>query len=79
MKRSWKITTENSEHFVTVKQSLFGFVKIKIDNDCFNLGHVSIFSKRDEPFRVGDSLCMLTIARGGSIRVTSNDCQVEEI
>lgn len=79
MKKSWKIISDEIEHRVEARQSLFGFVKITIDGETFRLGHVGLFTRRSEPFRVGDSACMLIISRGGSISVSSNDCEIEEL
>lgn len=79
MKRKWRVTADDGEHRVEYRQSLFGFVKIIIDDDIFKLGYVSCFKRRTEPFRVGSSQCMLTIKWGGEVDIKSHECKIERL
>jgi len=55
MKKTWTVKSGEEIHTVEYKRSLFGIVSVTIDGDSFKLGFVSCFSKRNEPFRVGET------------------------
>ncbi|MGI6167095.1 MAG: hypothetical protein ACOYIA_03025 [Eubacteriales bacterium] len=79
MRRKWNIETGDGVHTVEYRRSLFGIVRVIIDGESFKLGYVSRFSKRSEPFRVGDEQCVLIIKRGGRAEIMSGDCKVERV
>ncbi|HHT54813.1 MAG TPA: hypothetical protein GX011_07830 [Clostridiales bacterium] len=79
MKRKWSIETGDGVHTVEYRRSPLGIVRVIIDGEVFVLGYVSRFSKRSEPFRVGEEQCVLTITRGGGAEIVAVDCRVERV
>ena len=75
MKKTWTVKSGEEIHTVEYRRSLFGIVSVAIDGDSFKLGFVSCFAKRNEPFRVGDTQCMLCIA-GRKTTIVSNECEI---
>lgn len=75
MKKIWTVKSGEEIHIVEYKRSLLGVVSVTIDGDSFKLGFVSCFAKRNEPFRVGDTQCMLCIA-GRKTTIASQECEI---
>lgn len=79
MKRAWSVKTEDGKHTVEYSRSIFGIVRVSIDENIFKLGYISCFSQKNEPFRVGDTQCILMIKRGGKAEISAADCEVEQV
>lgn len=75
MKKQWQITSGDEIHTVKYRRSIFGVAHVEIDGDEFPLGCVCLFRQRSEPFRVGDSQCILSL-KGRSAEIISNDCEI---
>ncbi|MBQ9079442.1 MAG: hypothetical protein IJY27_00010 [Clostridia bacterium] len=75
MKKEWTINSGEAVHTVKYRRNIFGVAHVEIDGDEFPLGHVSAFRERREPFRVGESQCILSM-KGTHADIISNDCEV---
>lgn len=75
MRTQWNVAAGDGVHKVGYSRNIWGTVTVTVDEDSFRLGHVSLFAERREPFRVGDSQCLLVIRRGRA-EILSTDCEV---
>lgn len=78
MKREWEILEVEEKHTVSYRRNFFGRATVTIDGDTFKLGHISAVKERREPFRVGESQCILSM-KGNRAEVISNDCEVARV